>query len=307
VSPSSREGSGEPSTPRLERLSTSSSRETPGTRRTPTTPSSIPTASPTAVPRPTANPTVSPTPIVSPTCDPSIPPYCEPIITRRLRGAIDAAAGAPFYVVLEGNPWDPKNSYDTKLYPNNLNNPTVIERRSDAAPGISQVISTSDGHTFSFVETMGGVQTAAGIGAFLDLNGDGAYDTLRVTGTNKGVVVQADLGLVFVDTTGNGKADWVSVPWALAGILGVPAGDPQIWLPLTADSAGRPTTVNVKMPDPASPGQYGGIDFVLPIVPASQGGPDHSAVPALSGLGLLALAISLGAAGFFLVRGRILG
>ena len=148
--------------------------------------------------------------------------------------------------------------------------------------------------------------TATGTASFLDLDGDGAYETLRVSGTNNGQPVpQTDLGLVFLDKNGDGKADYVSIPWALAGILGVRSGDGQVWLPLTGDSAGRPNSVTVLATDPANPGTTGGISFVLPIVPAAQGGPDRTAIPTLSSFALLALALAIGSAGALLSRGRI--
>ncbi len=252
--------------------------------------------SPDPTPTPTVGPTVGPTPV------PTVI-----IFAKALEASRPVSAAAQPYYVIEGNPADPGNTYDTKLYPDRITNPTSIVRRCDSNRTVSQTLTTSDGHSFAFVEMRGGSQTGTGSGVFADINQDGAFDVLRVAGVNKGQVVQADLGLVYKDTTGDGKADWVSIPWALSGILGVPTGDPQIWLPLTADAAGRPTTVNVKVPDPANPEQFAGIDFVLPIVPASQGGPDNRVVPTLSGMGLLGLAVALGVAGVVLIRGRVLG
>ena len=209
------------------------------------------------------------------------------------------------FIVLEGNPWDPDHTYDTKLYPNAVLNPTFIEQRRDS-DGLVHQVNTSNGYQFSLVETNGSAQTASGASSFVDLDGDGVYETLRVSGSKGGAPIpQTDIGFIFHDSNGDGKADWVSIPWALSGLLGVRAGDPQIWAPLTADGAGRPITVSVQMPDPANPGQSGGIDFVVPIVPAAQGGPNLFAIPTLSTAGLLALALSLVAAGVLLVRGRI--
>ncbi|HEV8269025.1 MAG TPA: hypothetical protein VGR00_12360, partial [Thermoanaerobaculia bacterium] len=146
------------------------------------------------------------------------------------------------------------------------------------------------------------------------------YDTVTVSGM-KGVtpVPATSLGFVFRDVNADGKADYVSFPWAMTAVLGVkqtgaclgpgPA-DPQVWLPLNdTNGDGYPDTVSVRMPDPSGSVPVAGLDGI-PIVPASQGGITANGaadVPTLPVWGLLAFSVALAAGGVFLLRGRMPG
>jgi hypothetical protein len=237
------------------------------------------------------------------------------------------------YVVLRGNPWECPTCgavLHTRIIATPLLNPTTVTRKQVDGTGGTTLTDrrqtvTGGGTTFSFVETfvppparklqpgLAAIQVSAtGDAGFFDVNGDGVYDILRIGGSNRGTPVpQTDIGLVFRDVNGDGKADYVSIPWALSGLLGVKqtnstlggAGpDPQIWLPLN-DKGGNhlPTTVDVRFPDPRTPGAFGGLDGTIPIVPSGLQGV-LSAVPGLSTAGLAALSLALAAGGVLLLR-----
>ena len=232
------------------------------------------------------------------------------------------------YIQLHGNPWDPGNTYDNRINAYPFLNPATVTRRhlTHNPNGVTETLTftgPANTYTFHFVETytpppglrtrpsssgrraLGTGTAALGDGALLDTNSDGVYDTLQISGSHGAVNVPVtNISLVFKDVNGDGKADYVSIDWLLSGLLGVKAGDHQVWLPLTADSGGHPNTVTVKMPDPTNPGSFGGIDVPVPIVPQADGGPGLAGTPALSGIGLLALSAALAAGGILLVRGR---
>ena len=79
---------------------------------------------------------------------------------------------------------------------------------------------------------------SASIGLF-DLNGDGIAEGIQ--GTNL-AGLNFMISLVYSDVTGDGRADYVSLPWAQTSVLGVKplpgtASSPQVWVPL-ADTTG---------------------------------------------------------------------
>lgn len=235
----------------------------------------------------------------------------------------DPSAALPedqLYIVLRGNPFDRTTSNRFIITP--LFNPTSGIRRHVGDPNDRRQTISGDGISFSFTETFTPpppppglragrtalVETSAtGNATLLDTNNDGAFDTLQISGAHGAISVPTtSISLVYKDVNGNGRADYVSIDWLLSGLLGVKSGDPQVWLPLTANGAGNPTALTVRIPDPRTTGAVVGFDVQIPVVPAAAGGPGAPPlpVPALSEIGLLALSVALAAAGVLLVRGR---
>ncbi|HEY3131196.1 MAG TPA: SBBP repeat-containing protein [Acidobacteriota bacterium] len=68
----------------------------------------------------------------------------------------------------------------------------------------------------------------------VDENGDGIIDYFTGSETGQPAIRGS---VVFYDVNGDGKPDFVSIPWAMAGGLGANSGDPQIFVPL-ADTNG---------------------------------------------------------------------
>ena len=182
--------------------------------------------------------------------------------------------------------------------------------------GVTQSLSSNaDGTLFTFSEADfqtptgkgSGVRAlaprASGTGQLLDLNGDGIYDTLQVQGSNSsGPVPQTLISLVPKDVTGDGRPDYITVPWTTggAGMLGVYVDStPQIYIPLTDTNAdGWPDTVTVAVAN-------GGL--VTTTGPPVSGAAlaRGAAIPSTSTLGLFFFAAAVVALGVKLLRGTI--
>ncbi len=172
---------------------------------------------------------------------------------------------------------------------------------------IQSLVSNETGTLFTFTQTpylppaaAGGVRalasSATGTGRLLDENSDGIYETMQVEGTG---VPQTRMSLLPRDTTGDGRPDYITVPWTTsgAGLLGVAtATTPQIYFPLTDTNAdGWPDTITVQ--------EEGGIS-------TSNGPPLSGAalasgavVPSASTFGLFFFAAAVVALGVKLLRG----
>ena len=101
------------------------------------------------------------------------------------------------------------------------------------------VTALSPGQTpTAFAMQNSGPGTPSGNGQLFDQNNDGIYDGVTATGA-----VSFSLNFVRNDSTGDGWADWISIPWSQAQLVGVdfsnPVGgiNPQVWVPL-ADTNG---------------------------------------------------------------------
>lgn len=225
------------------------------------------------------------------------------------------------YIVLVNNPWDACPGHiESRINATPLMNPqTIARRRGDVTQTVTGTLPS-----FSFSETIPDpparaatagrtvkalLVTANGGASFSDTNGDGGYDRMTVGGQKGATAVpQTTLDFVYRDVNADGKNDYVSLPWALTGVLGVkttndcvggPAGAPQIWLPLAdGNGDGAPDTVDVVFPDPRTPGAVGGIDGPPISAAADAGFP----IPSASTLGLAAFAAALVGAGAFLLR-----
>ena len=95
-----------------------------------------------------------------------------------------------------------------------------------------------------FTITQTGPRNRTGNLSLVDRNGDGVFDGLDGNEVGGGGL-RASLSLVPADIDGNGKAEYVSLPWSQASVFGVNTGDnvgpggrdPQIYVPL-ADTDG---------------------------------------------------------------------
>ena len=92
----------------------------------------------------------------------------------------------------------------------------------------------------------------SGTGTLLDSNADGAFDSVQ--GSEPGGSLNFTSSLVYADITGDGKSDYVSVPWGplvpmfllfrMPFTTGEPGSLPQVWLPLADTNAdGTPDSV----------------------------------------------------------------
>lgn len=182
--------------------------------------------------------------------------------------------------------------------------------------GVTQRVYTNEAGTlFTFVEEDYQTPTrqrsglkplavrATGTGQLLDLNGDGIYESLQVQGsTPSGAVPQTRMSLVPRDVTGDGRPDYITVPWTTsgAGMLGVTTDStPQIYVPLTDSNAdGWPDTVTVQVAN------GGLVTTTGPPVsgPALAAG---DVIPTTSTLGLFVFAAAVVALGVKLLRGTI--
>lgn len=188
-----------------------------------------------------------------------------------------------------------------------------------ASTGTDFAMSTSStGTHFDFLETVAPIRPASGgrttalapftlaigTGDLLDVSPpDGIFDTLRVQGSNQSGSVQSQITLLPRDVTGDGRPDYVSVPWTTggAGVLGIAVGStPQIYIPLTDTNAdGWPDTVTVRIEN-GGPETTTGPPVSGPALRA-----DLNAIPSASGLGLFFFAAAVVVLGLKLLRGTI--
>jgi hypothetical protein len=140
---------------------------------------------------------------------------------------------------------------------------------------------------------------ADGTGQLLDQNGDGIYDTMQVAGTG---VPQTRMSLVPRDATGDGRPDYITVPWTTsgAGLLGVAtATTPQIYFPLTDTNAdGWPDTITVQVAG-------GGISTTTGPPLSGSALAAGAVVPSASTFGLFFFAAAVVALGVKLLRGTL--
>lgn len=172
---------------------------------------------------------------------------------------------------------------------------------------IQSLVSNEAGTLFTFTQTpyvppaaAGGMRalasSATGTGLLLDQNSDGIYETMQVEGTG---VPQTRMSLVPRDTTGDGRPDYITVPWTTsgAGLLGVAtATTPQIYFPLTDTNAdGWPDTITVQ--------ELGGISTSTGPPLSGAALANGAAVPSASTFGLFFFAAAVVALGVKLLRG----
>jgi hypothetical protein len=140
---------------------------------------------------------------------------------------------------------------------------------------------------------------ASGTGELLDQNGDGIYETMEVQGTG---VPQTRMSLMPRDATGDGRPDYITVPWTTsgAGLLGVTtATTPQIYFPLTdTNQDGWPDTITVQVAG-------GGISTTTGPPLSGSALANGAAIPSASTFGLFAFAAAVIALGMKLLRGNI--
>lgn len=169
--------------------------------------------------------------------------------------------------------------------------------------GRRQTLETNAAGTqFTYGELEGDFELpAGGTGLLLDVNGDGIFDTLQVEGQRtSGPVPQTRMSLLLRDVTGDGRPDYITVPWTTsgAGMLGVfTSSTPPIHVPLSdTNSDGWPDTITV---------QVAGGGVTTTTGPALSG-PALLAgvnVPSASTLGLVVFAAAVVALGLKLLRG----
>jgi hypothetical protein len=157
--------------------------------------------------------------------------------------------------------------------------------------------------SFSMIHTGGG--TTNGTGQLLDQDSNGIFDGISGDGP-----VDFSINFVHIDSTGDGWADYISIPWSQAQLVGVafdnPVGgrNPQVWVPL-ADTNGDtrgdaivPDFDGNGAPDPdlyaSDPGAFGPV--LAPAVLAS------ATVPTLSQWAMLLTLLLLSVAAVMQLR-----
>lgn len=161
--------------------------------------------------------------------------------------------------------------------------------------------------SFQFMET-GGAGPVSGTGTLVDQNGDGIWDGIALAGGS----VNVTLPFVYVDTNGDGWADYISIPWSQATLVGInPKGsvllagaggpNPEIWVPLSdTNGDGKPDAIVLDLtgsgtPDPDL--------FRSPAVGPVLAPPTlASSIPTLSEWGVLATVLTLMAIGLWQLR-----
>ncbi|MCL4806948.1 MAG: hypothetical protein KJ062_04000, partial [Thermoanaerobaculia bacterium] len=140
---------------------------------------------------------------------------------------------------------------------------------------------------------------ASGTGQLLDQNGDGIYEAMQVEGTG---VPQTRMSLVPRDATGDGRPDYITVPWTTsgAGLLGVTtATTPQIYFPLTdTNQDGWPDTITVQVAG-------GGISTTTGPPLSGAALANGAVIPSASTFGLFVFAAAVIALGVKLLRGTV--
>ncbi len=184
---------------------------------------------------------------------------------------------------------------------------------------IQSLSSNATGTVFTFTETdfqppalkaqsagrVAALAPANGTGTLLDLNSDGIYDSLEVVGTNGAATVpQTRISLVPQDVTGDGRPDYITLPWTTsgAGMLGVVTdATPRIYIPLTDTNAdGWPDTITIQVAN-SNMATTAGPPLSGPALAAANGAP----VPSASTAGLFLFAAAVIALGVKLLRGPI--
>lgn len=143
--------------------------------------------------------------------------------------------------------------------------------------------------------------SANGTGRLLDLNGDAIFDSLEVEGTRSSTPVpRTRMSLLPVDATGDGRPDYISVPWTTsgAGMLGVlTESTPQVYFPLTDTNAdGWPDTITAQVAN-------GGLSTTTGPPLSGSALLNGAPIPSASSLGLFAFAAAVLAVGVKLLRG----
>ncbi|MBK9376043.1 MAG: hypothetical protein IPN03_20565 [Holophagales bacterium] len=178
--------------------------------------------------------------------------------------------------------------------------------------GMTQsLVSNADGTLFTFTQepygnrtaTSGGRALAApasGTGQLLDQNFDGIFDAMRVEGTG---VPETRISLLPQDATGDGRPDYITVPWTTsgAGLLGVSTTTtPQIYFPLTdTNDDDWPDTITVQVAG------VGGISTTTGPPLSGAALANGVQVPSASTFGLFVFGAAVVALGVKLLRGTI--
>ncbi len=179
------------------------------------------------------------------------------------------------------------------------------------APGKVSTYAVGGSFPSTFTYTQSGVgPPKSGTGQLVDQNSDGVFDGMTLAGPGLNVT----LPFVYVDINGDGFADYISIPWSQATLVGVNpnssvltpgAGgpNPQVWIPLAdTNGDGKPDSIMLDLdgngvPDPdvfASPalGPVSAPAALSPLIP----------VPAFSEWGILAVILALTTVGLWQVK-----
>jgi len=147
---------------------------------------------------------------------------------------------------------------------------------------------------------LGNTAFRQGTAALHPLNAQGFHDGISGA-ENGGNGFSFDVSFTHADTTGDGKPDYVSIPWANAMAIsgqvqggGSGAVDKQVWVPLADSGAGVPDSIILDIP--------GGNFFPSPPLAPRPQRDTVVSVPTLSGLGLAALSLGLVAFGWMQIR-----
>jgi hypothetical protein len=161
------------------------------------------------------------------------------------------STGGPSPIVVH-SPWTPGTNANNTIIPSNPNGSGKYQTFTRSPVGRTQTLSVSSftgGTPSAFSGSEVGPATQNVTGSLIDPNNDGIFDGIS---GNVGVAAKLSpnatpgsftINFVYQDTNADGFADYLSVPWAQAGLLGVNANNtingvnPQVWVPM-ADTNG---------------------------------------------------------------------
>jgi hypothetical protein len=183
--------------------------------------------------------------------------------------------------------------------------------------GLTQSITVTgfsgSGYPTSFAFTESGNRSPKnGTGRLVDQNGDGIWDGIALTGGSTNLT----LPFVYVDTNGDGFADYVSIPWSAATLVGLnPNGsvfapgaggpNPQVWIPLAdtnGDGKGDAIVMDLTGSGSPDPDLFSSPAMGPVVAPPTLAPP----IPTFSEWSILGLALALTGAALWQIRAHVI-
>ncbi len=173
----------------------------------------------------------------------------------------------------------------------------------------------------NFEELQPGQPAITGWLELQDRNGDGLHERGVVAREIPGGAIKVELNFIGADANGDGRPDYLSIPWAQSDLVGVAVGDgcgptwtvsedPQVWVPLVdTDNDGAPDSIVADLDgDFKADGTFFWTPrlamVAAPGVPYLPGDRDGAYVRKSSQMGLGALILGFAMGGWLTLRRR---